>query len=284
MNRITFTAAYILGIFFLLATLPAFAQKKEDFQKTIDSLNLAIHKHPADPFPVYHKAMLFLNDGSDEEAFRFFKQVILMYGQNPDSAYTNNAADAYYQMSLYTFNNKEKTKKEAYNYVLGALQLKPKEKSYRVLQARTLVEIPETKKEGINFYEALVKEYPNDTEVLLEYAAFLEKESPSRASAIYEKVLRNNPSDAKSLYAIGNYEVNQGLNQKTPDEALAHYLKAEGYLFAAYQQQPDNGTYRKRLMDLYSNLMWYYKGIKTKEAAAKSKDYKAKASELDVKY
>lgn len=283
MNRNTFTVAIILGLLFSLVSLPTMAQK-EGLEKTLDSLNLAIHKHPADPFPVYHKAKLFLNDGSDLEAFRFFKQVILMFGQNPDSAYIDNAADSYYQMSLLTFNNKEKSKKEAYNYVLGALQLKPNEKSYRVLQARTLVEIPETKKEGINFYETLVKEFPNDTEVLLEYAAFLEKESPSRASAIYEKVLRNNPSDAKSLFAIGSYEVSQGLGAKEPDKALQHYLKAEGYLFAAYQQEPENGAYRKKLIDLYSNLMWYYKGIKTKEAAAKSKDYKDKASELDAKH
>lgn len=281
MNRITITAVFCLGIFFTLVSLPALAQK-EDLQKTIDSLNLAIHKRPADPFPVYHKAKLFLNDGSDVEAFRFFKQVILMYGQNPDSAYTDNAADSYYQMSLLTFNNKDKSKKEAYNYVLGALQLKPNEKNYRVLQARTLVEIPETKKEGVNFYEKLVKEFPDDTEVLLEYAAFLEKESPSRASAIYEMVLRNNPSDAKSLFAIGSYEVAQGLNAKEPDKALEHYLKAEGYLAAAYQQDPENGAYRKKLIDLYSNLMWYYKGIKTKEASAKSKAYKEKASELDA--
>lgn len=279
MKRNTFTTVFFMGIFITLVSLPALAQK-EDFQKTIDSLNLAIHKRPADPFPVYHKAKLFLNDGSEAEAFRFFKQVILMYGQNPDSAYTDNAADSYYQMSLLTFNNKDKSKKEAYNYVLGALQLKPNEKSYRVMQARTLVEIPETKKDGINFYETLVKEYPNDTEVLLEYAAFLEKESPSRASAIYEKVLRNNPSDAKSLFAIGSYEVSQGLGAKEPDKALEHYLKAEGYLAAAYQQEPENGTYRKKLIDLYSNLMWYYKGIKTKEASAKSKAYKDKASEL----
>lgn len=272
-----------MGLLFVLASLPASAQQ-EDFQKKIDSLNLVIHKRPADPLPVYHKAKLFLNDGSDDEAFRFFKQVILMYGQNPDSAYTDNAADAYYQMSVLTFNNKEKTKKEAYNYALGALQLKPTEKSYRILQARTLVEIPETKKDGINFYETLVKEFPNDTEVLLEYAAFLEKDSPERASAIYEKVLRNNPSDAPSLFAIGSYEVSQGLKQKDPVKSHEHYLKAEGYLVAAYQQQPDNGTYRKKLIDLYSNLMWYYKGIKTKDAAAKSANYKAKAAELDTKH
>jgi sugar diacid utilization regulator len=268
-----------MGFVFLLVSLPTFAQDNS-IQNTIDSLNLVIHKRPADPFPVYHKANLFLNTGSKDEAFRFFKQVVLLFNQNPDSSYRDNAADSYYQMSLLTF---AKSKKEAYNYVLGALQIKPKEKLYRIQQARVLVEIPETKKDGINFYETLVKEYPTDTEVLLEYANFLEKESPDRASAMYEKVLRNNPTDAKSLFAIGNYEVNVGLKQTNPDNATAHYLKAEGFLAAALQQQPENDVYRKKLGDLYSSLAWYYKGQKTKDAAAKTKEYKQKLTDLGLK-
>lgn len=280
MNRVNFIFTLALGCLFMLASLPTFAQTDNSIQKTIDSLNLAIHKRPADPFPVYHKANLFLNSGSKDEAFRFFKQVGLMFVQNPDSSYRDNAADSYYQMSLLTF---AKNKKEAYNFVLAALQIKPKEKRYRIQQARVLVEIPETKKEGINFYETLVKEYPTDTEVLLEYANFLEKESPERAAAMYEKVLRNNPSDAQSLFAIGNYHVNLGLKQSNPDKANANYLKAEGYLVAALQQKPENDVYRKKLADLYSSLAWYYKGQKNKEAVAKNKEYKQKLSDLGLK-
>jgi sugar diacid utilization regulator len=279
MNRIYFILPLALGVVFMLASLPAFAQDNS-IQNTIDSLNLVIHKRPADPFPVYHKANLFLITGSKDEAFRFFKQVVLLFTQNPDSLYRNNAADSYYQMSLLTFT---KNKKEAYNYALGALQIKPKEKLYRIQQARVLVEIPETKKDGINFYETLVKEYPTDTEVLLEYAAFLERESPERASAMYEKVLRNNPTDAKSLFALGNYEVNVGLKQTKPDAATKHYLKAEGYLAAALQQQPENDVYRKKLGDLYSTLAWYYKDQRNKEAAAKTKEYKQKLADLGLK-
>lgn len=281
MNRTHFFQALVLGILLLAAGIPAFAQNN-DIQKTIDSLNLAIHRRPADPFPVYHKAMLFLTTGSKEEAFRFFKQTALLFAQNPDSAYHEIAAESYYLMADLTYNS-ARSKKEAYNYALAAVKLYPNEKRYRIMSARILVTIPETRNDGENQFEALVKDYPKDAEVLLEYATYLETDAPERAMAIYEKVLRNNPTDARSLFALGSYEVNKGLKETNPDKAVSHYLKAEGYLAAALQQQPSNDIYRKKLGDLYSNLMWYYKGKKDKAAGEKKKEYQQKIDALGIK-
>jgi hypothetical protein len=77
--------------------------------------------------------------------------------------------------------------------------------------------------------------------------------------------------------------VEKGLKQKDPDKAVKHNLKAEGYLTAALQQDPTNDLYRKRLGDLYSNLMWYYKQKKDKTSAGKKEYYQQKLAELGVK-
>lgn len=281
MNRAYIITAFILGLFVFGAKNTAQAQDGK-LQNTIDSLNLVIHKEPSNPFPVYHKAMLFLATGSKDEAFRFFKQVGLMFAQNPADPYKDIAADSYYRMAELAYNS-AKPKKEAYNYALSALKVKPEEKSYRVMSARILVRIPETQADGESQFESLINDYPNDTEVLLEYAQYLEEFSPERANAMFEKVVRNNPTDGPSLYALGNYEVEQGLKQKDPDKAVKHNLKAEGYLTAALQQDPTNDLYRKRLGDLYSNLMWYYKQKKDKESAGKKEYYQKKLTELGVK-
>ncbi len=282
MNRFNIIPSCIFGLLFLLASIPALSQPNNDIQGTIDSLNLAIHKRPADPFPVYQKAMLFLVSGSKDEAFRFFRQVGLLHDQNPDSSFHEIAAESYYHMADLTYNS-ARSKKEAYNYILQALRLFPTIKTYRLMSARILVTIPETLKEGEDQFEALVKEYPKDTEVLLEYAIYLENKSPARAKGIYEKVLRQNPADSRSLYALGNYEVNRGLTQKDPDKAVAYYHKAEGYLEAALQKDPTNDLYRKKLGDLYSNFMWYYKLKKDKASAGKKDYYQKKFDELGVK-
>ncbi|CAN5433886.1 hypothetical protein BH09BAC1_BH09BAC1_10820 [soil metagenome] len=281
MNRHFPILAVVILFWCLAISLPAVAQPN-NIQNTIDSLNLVIHKRPSDPFPVYEKAMLFLASGSKDEAFRFFRQVGLMHDQNPDTSYKHIAAESYYHMADLTYNS-AKSKKEAYNYALAALKLYPKEKKYRIMSARVLVTIPETKNDGEGQFETLVKEYPNDTEVLLEYATYLEKSAPDRAAKMYEKVLRNNPSDARSLYALGNYEANKGVGQTNPDKAVAYYLKAEGYLVAALQKDPTNDLYRKKLGDLYSNITWYYKRQKSKDATEKTALYQRKFDELGVK-
>jgi len=271
----------ILSLALLLATWATTAQTN-NLQHTVDSLNLVIHHHPADPFPVYEKAKLFYTSGSLVEAFRFFKQVSEMYTKNPDDAHLTIAADSYYHMALLSINT-AKPKSEAHGYAEAAIKLMPQEKGYRIMQARTLATMPEKRNEAENKFEDLVKDYPTDAEVLLEYALYLEDASPERATKMFEKVLRNNPTDARSLFALGNYQIKKGLKEKNPDIAVTHYHKAEGYLVAALQQEPQNDVYRKMLGDLYSNLMWYYKGKNTEKDNATKDLYQQKAKDLGVK-
>lgn len=281
MNSRNIFPQLVLSLALLLSTWGASAQT-QSIQPTIDSLNLVIHHHPADPFPVYEKAKLFYTSGSLVEAFRFFKQVTEMYTKNPDAAHLTIAADSYYHMAVLSINT-AKPKAEAHGYAEAAIKLMPKEKGYRIMQARTLATLPGKRNEAENQFESLVKEYPTDAEVLLEYALYIEDSSPERAAKMFEKVLRNNPTDARSLFALGNYEIKKGLKEKKADISITHYHKAEGYLVAALQQEPQNDAYRKTLGDLYSNLMWYYKGKNTPKDNATKEQYQQKAKDLGVK-
>jgi len=183
-------------------------KSREHYLNEVNYFTEKIEKEPRDITNYYLRATFYHILTNFSSSNHDFKKVLEIYSANPSKKYAKVATDAcYFLADDYYFRNADRT--SARTYVDKGLSISPGDKRFEVLQTGILGSYPEKAAEAGKKFESLIYKYPDDIQLILYYAKFLERTDSKKSIQHYEKAVAINPYNVDALFALGSYYTNE---------------------------------------------------------------------------
>lgn len=232
-------------------------KSREHYLNEVKYLTEKIQREPQDITHYYLRATFYHILTNFSASNRDFNKVLEIYSANPSKKYARVAADAcYFLADDYYFRNSDRA--SAQTYVNRGLSIAPADKRFEILQTGIMGSYPEKEAQAAKKFESLIAKYPDDIQLILYYAKFLERRDLKKSTQYYEKAASLNPYNIDALFALGSYYTNEAsrIYQSNGDagKVLDYTKKGTSYFERVHQLNPDDKEIVEILIQCYTNL------------------------------